>query len=369
MYHFRYYAIGHSYLKHSQFEGWQTESAWGMAATEPSKDYFHQFQSKLKLNFDCKVDALAENIATYERLCVKGITAEEYKKSEYYKHMKAVIENFKPNIITVFVGGGNTVANDEASLSMFYDVLFDMVNAAKLPETVVICPALNKYIYDIMLPVVNKYNFIMADTSYINNDQSRNNPYYAFKQYPEYDAMAEKGAIEFRSHPGDYGHLNIAETIYEAARDTIIRKIPQSVTDVDFVKKDDRLPKEEPLKIVTEPEINVKFGGFNVMKTESGVELSSAPGTGASIYADDLHIGGFNKLYAQMSIDGDITGKKLELKLQCGNTFKSVACDIKEGMTEYVFDLSETVEHIDAFWIVPLSVRECRIEIKSIKFF
>ena len=37
MYNFRYYAIGHSYLKHGPFNGWQTDGFWGMAASAPEK--------------------------------------------------------------------------------------------------------------------------------------------------------------------------------------------------------------------------------------------------------------------------------------------------------------------------------------------
>ena len=51
MYHFKYYAIGHSYLKHGPFKGWQTDGYWGMAASKPENDYFHKFQDCLKLKF------------------------------------------------------------------------------------------------------------------------------------------------------------------------------------------------------------------------------------------------------------------------------------------------------------------------------
>lgn len=37
MHSFRYYAIGHSYLEHGPFVGWQTEGFWGMAASAPER--------------------------------------------------------------------------------------------------------------------------------------------------------------------------------------------------------------------------------------------------------------------------------------------------------------------------------------------
>ena len=75
MRHFKYYAIGHSYLKHGPFKGWQTDGYWGMAASAPENDYFHKFQDILKENFECKLTALAENHADYERLCREGESA------------------------------------------------------------------------------------------------------------------------------------------------------------------------------------------------------------------------------------------------------------------------------------------------------
>ena len=119
MYHFRYYAIGHSYLLHGPFQGWQTVGEWGMAASEPEKDYFHRFRALLEESFECKLEAVAENQAAYERRCVLGVTAEDYKSSPEYAHMKEVLLTFKPNVISVCVGGGNTVANDAESLSFF----------------------------------------------------------------------------------------------------------------------------------------------------------------------------------------------------------------------------------------------------------
>ena len=65
MYKFRYYAVGHSYLKHGPFDGWQTNGFWGMAASAPEYDYLHKFQEGLKNAFDCRIEAIAENHAAY----------------------------------------------------------------------------------------------------------------------------------------------------------------------------------------------------------------------------------------------------------------------------------------------------------------
>ena len=370
MYHFKYYAIGHSYLKHGPFKGWQTDGYWGMAASKPENDYFHKFQDCLKDNFECKVSALAENHASYERLCVEGVTADVYKNSEYYKHMKDVITTFKPNIITVFVGGGNTVANDEKSLTMFFDVLFDMITRYTQPETVVIWACMNEYILKIGMPIIEKYNFIYADASFIHSDTSRENPYYAFKEYPEYDEAIADGAVEFRTHPNDLGHLKIAECIYDSAREEILKNIPEcdENEELDF---DGSFICEEngELKIYTEPKMSVNFNGFNVSSINDCVVLSSAHGTGASVSADNLDIDSkYNKFYIRLSIDGYVSGKELEFSYMSEGKSECMYCPIKDNeMNTYEFDISAVKKQINSFRISP-NMEDCMIRVNKLGF-
>lgn len=79
--------------------------------------------------------------------------------------MTAMNPGIKPNIITVFVGGGNTIAGDEKSLTLFFDVLYDMIQKNKQPETVVICACIRESIAKINIPVIEKYGFVTADVS------------------------------------------------------------------------------------------------------------------------------------------------------------------------------------------------------------
>ena len=370
MYHFKYYAIGHSYLKHPPFKGWQTDGYWGMAASKPENDYFHKFQDFLKDNFECKISALAENHASYERLCVEGVTVEDYKNSEYYKHMKEVLATFKPNIITVFVGGGNTVANDEKSLTMFYDVLYDMIDRYKQPETVVICPCLNEYISKICMPVIRKYNFIAADASFIHSDTSRENPYYAFKDYPEYDEDVAGGAVEFRTHPNDLGHLKIAECIYNSSKNEIMKNIPEC-DENEICDFDESFVCEEngEMEIFTEPKMSVNFNGFNVSSNNDCVVLSSAPGTGASISADKLEIGcEYNKFYVRLSVDGDIIGKELEFSFASEGDSKCMYCPINDNeMHTYEFDISGVEKQISSFRVSP-NMEDCLMRVNKLGF-
>ncbi len=367
MYDFRYYAIGHSYLKHGPFKGWQTDGYWGMAASEPAKDYFHQLQDILSSNYDCSIEAIAENHAAYERLCIKGVSEETYKSSEGYKHMKETIENFKPNLITVFIGGGNTPAKDEESLTRFFDVLYDMIKQSKSPETVVVCVSINSNIFKINSPMIEKYGFISADTSFIHSIQGRENPYYAYKDYPEYDEAAANGAVEFRTHPNDLGHRKIAECIYEAARAAIVESIPEGKSGaVGFSAENEA--NNGRFELITEPKFKVSLEGFNQSEASDGIMFSSALGTGASIIAEGLKLCGYGKLSVELSINGEISGKELCLELTTDKGTSCKSCVIPDNkMRGYSFDISDIDGEIERFKLSP-NMDECLIKIRSIVF-
>lgn len=216
IYPLRYYAIGHSYLSHGPFEGWQTKGFWGMAASEPKADYFHRVQQRLQESLRCSVRAIAENYATYERLCTVEATRETYENSAEYAQMRQQLQTFCPNLITVFIGGGNTIAKDPKSLTLFFRVLYGMIAENKPEDAVVICPFSNKRTL-MCVELAREYGFVPVDLCFLHDKgKSRENPYYALAQYPEYDEAAKAGAIEFRTHPGDFGHDTIAKHIVEA---------------------------------------------------------------------------------------------------------------------------------------------------------
>ena len=216
IYPVRYYAIGHSYLKHGPFEGWQTSGFWGMAASEPDKDYFHQVQHHLQAQLACSVQAIAENYATYERLCTIDATRETYLNSAEYAQMRQQLLTFRPNLITVYVGGGNTIAKDTESLTLFFDVLYEMIAQNKPEDAVVVCPCSNSRAL-MCKDVAKKYGFLTVDLCFMHEKgKSAENPYYAIAQYPDYDEAAKAGAIEFRTHPGDFGHDTIARHIVQS---------------------------------------------------------------------------------------------------------------------------------------------------------
>lgn len=366
MKHIRYYAIGHSYLLHGPFDGWQTDGFWGMAATAPENDYFHKFSAYIENGFNAKVEAVAENHADFERCCTLEATRESLISSAGYAHMEEVIKNFKPNVITVFLGE-NTISKDEASQKLFYEVLYEMINKHKRSETVVIC-ACGSGNVNILNPIAEKYGFVVCNCSIVHFKDGEKYPYYAFEDYPEYNEKAKMGAVEFRTHPGNKGHEKIASVLFENAKD-MLAKIPdgkflEEYTFEKYVKKQ----KIEKFNIKTNPQMFLQFGGFNVRQIGDNVRFSSAPGTGASVSAYPLCISKeYNKFCIEMAV-ADAKGEQLKLYVFSRAGKQEFSKKIKNcEMTEYEFDISEIDETITRFVVAP-EMSECTVTVKSVKF-
>ncbi len=231
-YDFRYLALGHSYLRHGPFVGWPWDDPQngnrGMAASAYDKDYFARFKHYLMEEFEGTMYSYAQNISGFERLCVDGMTKEDYKATSNYNDIVQLIKEHKPNLMTIYVGGGNTKANDYDSLYLFYDTLFELVTE-NVPEGTLIIAANHRTKLNAgraMMAAAEKYGIPYSDLSFYCEDDSRNNPYYAYLQYPEYDEyieeyMAENNGAkptEFRSHPSDLGHDALGKGIFETTK-------------------------------------------------------------------------------------------------------------------------------------------------------
>ena len=369
MYNIRYYALGHSYLRHGPFEGWQTDGFWGMAASEPSKDYFHRLQAKMKEEFGANVEALAENHAEFERCCTVDATRESHMATSYYAHIKEVLLNFKPNVISVFMGGGNTIAKDEISTTLFLDVLYGLIKECKREETVVVCTTFPRT-FEYCKNVAAKYGFIAVDCNEIHKIKGRDNPYYAYNDYPEYDEEAAAGAVEFRTHPNNKGHELIADNFLAAMKDTFRKNVPEGEFSEEYSYKEyvqlDILPKFE---IDVTPKFRVRFNGFNVRQGDGCVSFSSAPGTGASVMASCLHIRGENKkFFIEAMIESAEEGKQLVLALWSRSGIHEYRRDIVPSkMTRYEFDISDIGEMITVMKVYP-DMEECLIKVNSLGF-
>ena len=368
MYNFRYYAIGHSYLKHGPFNGWQTEGFWGMAASAPECDYFHKFQDGLRSTFDCNIEAIAENHAAYERLCTTDATPEKYRSSGEYRHIQQVLEEFKPNVISVFIGGGNTPANDEKSLTQFFAVLYDLIATYKRDDAVVLCIMKNPAQHKMSRSIADKYGFISIDVSFIHEKKGRENPYYAFNKYPEYDALAAQGAVEFRTHPGDEGHLAIANAMLDGAREAI-STIPEGDFTEEYVYEKYSVPGNPTwFAIRTVPRMKVFYFGFNLRQVGDTVVFGSAPGTGASLLAEKLTLTqGTNTLRATLKVDGATESDSLSITFVGSNGETTLTTPIVPDMHSYEVAVPEGLGEITSLRIAP-SVMECVLSVKEIVF-
>ncbi len=369
MYNFRYYAIGHSYLKHGPFNGWQTEGFWGMAASAPECDYFHKFQEGLKNEFDCKVEAIAENHAPYERLCTVDATEDKYTSSAEYAHIREVLLNFKPNVVTLLIGGGNTPAGDDASLTRFFEVLYALVAEYKRPETVVICPAMRPNLTRLSKPIADRYGFVSVDISFIHSNPNRDNPYYAFSDYPEYDERRAMGAVEFRTHPNDRGHAAIATAMLSAAKASLA-DIPDGEFIEDY-KYTEYIANKTPSRfsIETSHEMTVSYFGFNIRQNGDSVTFGAAPGTGASLLAEGIKgADGCKMIYTELAVKGVKGGDKLNFTVKRGEREEQYSIDIPHSeMHLFELPLAEDSGKISSVRISP-DTTECVITVKSLGF-
>lgn len=352
-----YYAIGHSYLLHGPFAGWQTSGAWGMAATTPAQDYFHLLQDKM-VGSGCTVEAVAENHSVYERICVPEATREDYESSPSYAHMRDQLRSFRPNVITVCIDG-NCPARDERSMELFYTVLFDLIAAEKTPEAVVLCGYFltwNAVKGAAAKAATERYGFLGVDLSEIHRVRGKENPYYAFEKYPDY-----KGEIEFRTHPGDLGHAYIAEQFFNVLKD----HLPTVSAVGTPLKKDEAASKKEHtvgqwhFESLDEA-ADFECGGFNLRVENSMLCLSAAVDTGLSVSCRKLDL--YSKeLYLKAAVEGEASLLKVTVY---GTEQKEFVLPLRHGMQEYRLPLNQQVHGIS---IAPDGL-DCHIFIDDLIF-
>ena len=360
MYPIRYYAIGHSYLLHGPFVGWQTEGFWGMAASAPEADYFHRLTAAIGDAFGCAPEALAENHAALEVLCRDGATREIYEQSESYARIREVMEGFCPNFVTVFVGA-NTVSRDEAAHALFFDVLCGLLHACKRPEAVVAVVGMGK-VTESARQMAEKYGFLYVDVNFLHAVSGRENPYYAYAEYPEYDARRAAGAVEFRTHPNDRGHAAIAEALFDLCREALAGIPDEAVVH----RYDTFIRADRPTRfcIETKPSMSVSYYGFNVRQVGNEVVFLSAPGTGASLEAAGFCTVG-RRLLATMWVDGAAAGDRLAVRIDTEQGSVEHSLPIVEKMHTYEIELPQNAAVV-GFRIAPNSA-DCAVTVRSLE--
>ena len=383
IYPIRYYAIGHSYLLHGPFVGWQTKGFWGMAASEPEKDYFHRVQQRLQAEMPCSLEAIAENYATYERLCTATATEQTYRESDEYGKILENLERFQPNLITLYIGGGNTIAKDVESLTLFYHTLYSLIADHKPKEAVVICPFSNGRTLFAM-DIARQYGFVPVDLTVLHEKgKTRENPYYALAAYPEYDEAVKAGAIEFRTHPSDLGHDRIAQGIVEAAVPLLrncLKPVEMKIPDKGSAEISEAANGDSVTAARREIDcwefdtlqdcVDVSMGGFNLRCENSIAQVSSAPGTGAAVYHQSLHLPmkKYSRLAVRMRLDCETPEKGVLLQV----TTTEKICErlvylSAQTMGDIELPLPEEEGTITGFRIEP-QMTDCCIYIDRIAF-
>lgn len=402
IYNIRYYALGHSFLSHGPFVGWDwadpENGDRGMAASRYDKDYFARFKFYLKQKYPCKIKSYADNIANYERLCVEGMTKEKYKENELYLSIKKRLEEFKPNIVTIYVAE-NTVSKDD--LGLFYDCLFEMVRNAVGDDAIVIAAtgSENEKIFKPCKEMAEKYRFIMCHMKFFSPwEERRTNPYYAYMQYPEYDKYIEEykkehngeEPVDFRAHPSDMGMDAIGKSLADAALFVFDQYIqPEYVSDEEFdklmaeeekEKKENSASKESEKISCARFDFDtdgcydgVTFGGFNTFVKDSFLCGNSAPGTSFNVCCYKLDLDGekYNKFSIVMKVYCDTQEDKtgtLNLTINTENKGYKYSCELViNELNNYEFDISDIKEKITGFSVSP-SMLNCNADIDLIEF-
>ena len=233
----------------------------------------------------------------------------------------------------------------------------------------VICIGIKPNIQRLFAPIAKQYGFIGVDASFIHEIKGRENPYYAFRDYPEYDALQAAGAVEFRTHPNDQGHAAIAEAILQASREALSR-IPAGRF-AESYSYAELLEAETParLEIQTVPQMTVSYFGFNVRQSGECVTFGSAPGTGASLSARDFCVPyGCKRFYIELAIDGATEKDELLIELTGTDGTHKAALPVASGMHVY-----ETAP-VDALGTVvtlrvSTSAKECVLTVRSLGFY
>lgn len=323
---FKYYAIGHSYLAHGPFEGWQTEGLWGMAAGEPEKDYFHTLQRLLQEQVDCEIQSVAENHADLERLCKEDTKREDYEISGPIAHIKAQLQAFRPNIITIFLDA-NCIAKSKGAMELFYDVLYGTVAREKPEGAVVLCPvsaAWNEVKAKAAERSAAEYGFFAVDIQKIHACGREENPYFAFAQYPDY-----QGEIEFRTHPGDLGHRYIAERIFEVLKAHLPEETEEGAPlgeAAKRVEKSNHVAGKWFFDHLDETK-DLVIGGFNLRLEDSCLKLSAAVDTGVSVGAENLSLCA-RSMKVRAAVEGD--AKNLRFVIE-GDISEEYVCPVENG--------------------------------------
>ena len=260
VYNFRYLAFGNSFLNHSPYTGWpwaDVEPSWsnqdtwrGMAASRVELDYFNRTKYYLtnNENYLAKIDAEKYKGAnTFESFITAETTAEDILNNADIQAMINYITEYKPNILTVQLAE-NVMVYDTAVLEEVYDAFYGAIADAVPEECIVVVITMFKYDERsaTTIKMAEKYGFLVNDMTFVEDyGTGKENPYLAYEQYKNASSVNS-----FGSHPGDYGHDEIAKGTYAQ-----ISSVLSSVITPEYIYFD-----PESLSIVGNDTITTKGG-------------------------------------------------------------------------------------------------------------
>ena len=257
--------------------------------------------------------------------------------------------------------------------------LFSTVKENADKNAVLICAFVQPHLYKIGEKSADKYGFICLDICCFNEKQGRENPYYAFNQYPQYDEIANNGGIEFRTHPSDIGHQMIAEEFLKVIVPSIKEKMHKekidettTVNDVDTCKIENKSvinPKQCCWDFVNKNTGGLTFGGFNMRFADDLVMINTGPNSSVAVYTDKLDLSsGFTGFSFYAIVSSNQKDVKLVVTIKNGDVSKETCLDATVGkLTKYVVPISKEFSHITGFRIEP-QILNCNLGIKKIEF-
>lgn len=367
-----YYAIGHSYLLHGPFAGWQEEGAWGMAASKPQKDYFHRLISLIRAHFAAEIEAKADNYAEYERMGQEGVTKEALLGCPSMEKIRAALAAQRPNLITIYINA-NIPSKTKEVCDLLYDTLFEEIAKGKPAGAIVACGYAENYCAGVTPSIKKaaaKYGFLLADFSEIYEGEKRQNPHLAYGQYPDFE-----GPIDFRSHPGDLGHQRIAERFFESL---------SAPLEAQFQKRAEPLPLEEDAleekgatkskkgeaksawRFCSFEELSgLSLGGFNPRIEEDTLILGAEVETGVSISGTPAE-GSYSEFLAELAVPGG-ENTHLTISFATDGAAAEHRILIPDGCLHKIKLPLQQGEKIRSFTIRP-DAPDCLLKVKTIKF-
>lgn len=215
-YNIKYLAFGNSFLDHGPYDGWPWADGYstnrGMAASRAELDYFNRTIYHLTHGQDyyATVEARKGENNGWESALVNYTKDNAYESSlAQCKPLIDLVKSYKPNLITVQLAE-NIRQMDPEILELCYDAFYGAIKEAAPEECIIVSITPFWTTADVrcnaVINAARKAGFLTTDmTDVPSYGSGRDNPFYAFEQY--YDSPTVRA---FGSHPGDWGHDQIA---------------------------------------------------------------------------------------------------------------------------------------------------------------